>query len=146
MKRAIITRAIGVFLIGLLPVVAGCSGQDIQFEGKVFDAMGISGPAARPKDKKMAERAPLVMPPQSQLPPPGERVAAAEEMNWPKDPELAAKAKRQAKAAEIKKYCAEVGRNENVPFYDEEKARQCPSLLSGALQNAFGRAPEPDNQ
>lgn len=64
MKRAIITRAIGVFLIGLLPVVAGCSGQDIQFEGKVFDAMGISGPAARPKDKKMAERAPLVMPPQ----------------------------------------------------------------------------------
>ena len=145
MKRAIITRAIGVFLIGLLPVVAGCSGQDIQFEGKVFDAMGISGPAARPKDKKMAERAPLVMPPQSQLPPPGERVAAAEEMNWPKDPELAAKAKQAAIEAERKEYCADAGRKENHPFYDAEKAKHCGGLLSGMLKNAIGQG-EPDDQ
>lgn len=142
MKRANLTKCLAVVMMGLLPLMAGCSGSDIQFEGKVFDAMGISGPAARAKDAKMAERAPLVMPPQSQLPPPGARVVNADDMNWPKDPELAAKAKQAALEAERKEYCADAGRKENHPFYDAEKAKHCGGLLSGMLKNAIGQGSE----
>jgi hypothetical protein len=52
--------------------VAGCSSDDIQFNGGIFDAVGLND-TKKSGDAKLAERAPLVVPPSlDRLPPPGE--------------------------------------------------------------------------
>ncbi len=55
--------------------VAGCSGDDVQFNGGVFDMVGLSDSAKAKTpsgDPKLAERAPLVVPPSlDRLPAPG---------------------------------------------------------------------------
>ncbi|SRR6476659_6550942 len=65
-------------------VLAGCSPGDIQFNGKVFDAINATGLVGTPSGQaKMAERQPLIVPPAlDKLPAPG----AAQ----PEDPSLAA--------------------------------------------------------
>jgi hypothetical protein len=83
--------------------LAGCGG--IQFEGKVFDAVGLSGDRQE-ADPKLAERPPLLLPPNTKaLPQPGNRVAVATAReDWPQNPEQVqnqvAKAKADAKADE----------------------------------------------
>ena len=42
--------------------LAGCSPGDVAFEGKIFDAMGMNSSSKR-ETPKLAERAPLVVPP-----------------------------------------------------------------------------------
>lgn len=52
-------------------LLAGCSPGDVQFNGKLFDALGVNGSSA-PKVPKMAERSGLVVPPSMEkLPEPG---------------------------------------------------------------------------
>ncbi|HEY8248058.1 MAG TPA: hypothetical protein VIG38_12355, partial [Hyphomicrobium sp.] len=52
--------------------IAGCGTDDIQFNGGVFDAIGLND-AKKSGDPKLAERAPLVVPPSlDRLPAPGE--------------------------------------------------------------------------
>lgn len=135
-----IVKALLVFASVL--TLAGCSAGDVQFEGKVFEAVGLSGQQVRRADPKVRERAPLVLPPKAELPPPGERAVADKDMNWPDDPELARKQQVAALEKERQKYCSNVGRNEKHPFYDPDKAQHCNSLLSKAFNNAFGRAEE----
>jgi hypothetical protein len=81
--------------------LGGCGA--VQFEGKVFDYMGLSDTGPAP-DVKMAERPPLLLPPDTKaLPAPtnGVAVATARE-DWPQNPEQVqnqvAKAKADAKA------------------------------------------------
>ena len=64
-------------------VLAGCSPGDIQFNGKVFDAINATGLVGTPSGQaKMAERQPLVVPPAlDKLPAPGSAP--------PEDPSLA---------------------------------------------------------
>lgn len=51
--------------------LAGCSPGDVAFEGKIFDAMGMNSSSKR-ETPKLAERAPLVVPPDlERLPDPG---------------------------------------------------------------------------
>ena len=54
--------------------VAGCGSDDIAFQGGIFDAVGLSDAGkAKGGDPKMAERAPLVVPPSlDRLPAPGD--------------------------------------------------------------------------
>jgi hypothetical protein len=81
--------------------LGGCGG--IEFQGKVFDYMGISGDRQEP-DVHMAERPPLLLPPDLKtLPQPGNGVAVATAReDWPKNPEVVqnqvVKAKDDAKA------------------------------------------------
>jgi hypothetical protein len=83
--------------------LAGCGG--IQFEGKVFDAVGLSGDRQE-ADPKMGERPPLLLPPNTKaLPQPGNGVAVATAReDWPQNPEEAQKqviaAQKDAKATE----------------------------------------------
>lgn len=67
--------------------LGGCGG--IEFQGKVFDYMGLSGDRKEP-DPKMAERPPLLLPPDIKaLPQPGNGVAVATaRQDWPKNPEV----------------------------------------------------------
>ncbi len=68
--------------------LSGCA-DGIALNGAVFDWMGISENALSQKNSepKLAERAPLVLPPNAErLPEPGSGVAAETgDMNWPTD-------------------------------------------------------------
>lgn len=58
-------------LLPVLALMAGCSADDVQFEGKIFDAMGMNNPTHR-SEPKMKARAPLVVPPNlDRIPEPG---------------------------------------------------------------------------
>ena len=84
--------------------LGGCGG--IEFQGKVFDYMGLSGDR-KEADVKMAERPPLLLPPDTKaLPQPGSGVAVATAReDWPKNPEVvqqeAVDAQKAAKAKEV---------------------------------------------
>ena len=67
--------------------LAGCGG--IEFQGKIFDYVGLSGDRQEP-DPRLAERPPLLLPPNTKaLPQPGSGVAVATAReDWPKNPEL----------------------------------------------------------
>jgi hypothetical protein len=80
--------------------LGGCGG--IEFQGKVFDYMGISGDRGPQEDVRMAERPPLLLPPNPKtLPPPGSGVAAATaRADWPTNPEVVSKNIAAAKKAE----------------------------------------------
>ncbi len=85
--------------------LGGCGG--IEFQGKVFDYMGLSGDR-KEADPHMAERPPLLLPPDPKaLPQPGNGVAVATaRQDWPKNPEIlvqkrSAKAQKATKAKEV---------------------------------------------
>jgi len=67
--------------------LGGCGG--IEFKGKIFDYAGLSGDR-KEADVRMAERPPLLLPPDIKaLPQPGSGVAVATAReDWPKNPEL----------------------------------------------------------
>ena len=67
--------------------LGGCGG--IEFQGKIFDAVGLSGDGQE-ADPRLAERPPLLVPPDTKaLPPPGNGVAVATAReDWPRNPEL----------------------------------------------------------
>lgn len=60
--------------VSAVAAVAGCAPGDVELQGKIFDAMGVAGTQQGGGRKvKLADRAPLVLPPDSShLPPPGE--------------------------------------------------------------------------
>jgi hypothetical protein len=85
-----IDRALGLAaaLAGAL-ALGGCGG--VQFEGKVFDYMGVSGDRQE-ADVRMSERPPLLLPPNyKSLPQPGVANPALARQDWPEDPERAKK-------------------------------------------------------
>jgi len=128
-------------LIGVLSL-GGCAGDDIQFEGKIFEAVGLDGQFSKREDPIVRERAPIVMPPVAKLPEPGKRARVVEDMQWPDDPDERAKRVVSAKELERKKYCRDVGHNQFDPDYDKEKSSKCNPLLSKGFNKAFGRTDE----
>lgn len=72
--------------IGCVVFLGGCGG--VEFEGKIFDYAGLSGPRQE-ADPKMGTRAPLMIPPNVRaLPAPTEnKSVAAARSDWPDDPE-----------------------------------------------------------
>jgi hypothetical protein len=116
---------------------AGCA-DGIDLNGKVFDWMGVSPAAqeARRREPKLAERAPLVMPPTSnRLPEPGSGVEPVN-IAFPDDPE-----QRKAREAKEKErlhmaYCrGEIQWKERALNKDTSAPRSpygpCPSLFGG---------------
>lgn len=66
--------------------LGGCGA--VEFEGKIFDYMGVSG-GGQKAEPRMSERAPLMVPPNlARLPAPTDNVSvAAAREDWPDDPE-----------------------------------------------------------
>ena len=86
--------------------LAGCSSDDIQFNGGIFDAVGLSD-AGKTKggDPKLAERAPLVVPPSlDRLPAPGEAPQPAQIADI-KDPDAQKKLSQAELEAKQAAYC-----------------------------------------
>ena len=79
----------GAVGIAATSAFTGCA-DGVELNGKVFDLLGVSPAAleASRKEPKLAERAPLVMPPDAKrLPDPASAVPAGDQANWPTDPE-----------------------------------------------------------
>lgn len=123
--------------------LGGCGG--VEFQGKVFDYMGISGDRSQQGDPRMAERPPLLLPPNPKaLPQPGTGVAVATaRQDWPDDPERVRNRIAKQKAAEEAKQAAED--DPNNPYAGK------PTLLDqvlgrnrGAEEEPIIDAPEPD--
>ncbi len=96
--------------------IAGCGTDDIQFNGGIFDAVGLSD-AGKTKggDPKLAERAPLVVPPSlDRLPTPGEAPQPAQ-IAGIKDPDAQKAVSRADQEAQQAAYCAK--------NYDDPKMR-----------------------
>jgi hypothetical protein len=94
--------------------IAGCGTDDIQFNGGIFDAVGLND-AKKSGDAKLAERAPLVVPPSlDRLPPPGEAPPPSQiaDIKDPDAQKAVSRAELEAKQAE---YCK--------VNYDNVKAR-----------------------
>ena len=135
--------AVGAAVASAL-LLAGCADAGIDLNGKVFDYLGISPAAqeARRYEPQVAERAPLVMPPDSKaLPQPGSGQAPTTQLAWPDDPD-------QRKAREAKErerlhlaYCrGEIQWKEKALNREEVGAPRspygpCPTLFSGAEIN-----------
>ena len=131
------------FVAVFLTLIGGCSAGDVQLEGKIFEAMGVSDVLNSRPEPKVKARAPIVMPPDAQLPEPGKRVVAKhQDHQWPDDPDIRARKKIADAELARRKYCEEgAGTNRADPEYDIEKAAHC-GLLSKMLTNSFGRAEE----
>ncbi|HWA80706.1 MAG TPA: hypothetical protein VG848_10415 [Acetobacteraceae bacterium] len=99
-----VRRALALSAALAAPVcLGGCGG--IEFQGKVFDYMGLSGINQPKADPKMAEHAPLILPPDlHSLPPPGEGTAAVTaRADWPVDTDREQRRIVEDKQAEEKK-------------------------------------------
>jgi hypothetical protein len=69
----------------MLAILGGC-GSGVHLEGPGFEALGISGNKNK-ADKKVPDRAPLLIPPdRARIPEPQQAIAAAPPQNWPVDP------------------------------------------------------------
>jgi hypothetical protein len=133
--------AVGTMLSAL--ALSGCA-DGVDLNGKVFDWMGISPAAqeARRFEPKVADRAPLVLPPDvSRLPTPGsETPPAAPQVAWPDDPEQ--RKVREAKERERlhQAYCSgEAQWKDRALNKDTNTPRSpygpCPGLFSAATTN-----------
>ena len=92
------TQVLAALAVASALGLSACGGVDgVQLEGKLFDWMGVSGSAqdGRGREAKMADRAPLVVPPSTtKLPEPGSGKTSSEELAALNDPE----ARKQAAA------------------------------------------------
>jgi len=88
----------------------GCSMEDVQFNGGIFDAMGLSDSAkAKLKhgEPQIAERAPLVVPPSlERLPAPGEQPASQDQkLAAIQDPDEVKKVSKEELERKQAEYC-----------------------------------------
>jgi hypothetical protein len=119
--------------------MAGCSADDIQFNGGVFDAVGLSDSTkAKSKDPKLAERAPLVVPPTlDRLPEPGSQAPQDTTIADIKDPDAMKSASQEEMQRRQAEYCkvnyeqAMVRGDESTALNAVGPLGQCrPSVLS----------------
>lgn len=69
-------RAVALVVASLCLAMAGCSADDIEFNGSVFNAVGL-GNKTKAAEPKLAQRSALVLPPDTQrLPEPGTQPGA----------------------------------------------------------------------
>jgi hypothetical protein len=134
-----VLAAAGIALAVL--ALGGC--DSVALEGKLFDWAGVSGSALdeRRSDPKMADRAPLVVPPSvTRLPEPGSGKSDSEAVAALKDPEL----KKQAAAKERERlhlaYCRGEIKWKDKAFDAEYGASRspygpCPGLFSGTFDS-----------
>jgi hypothetical protein len=102
-------------LLPLVFAVAGCSADDVEFNGKIFDVMGLNN-NTKSAEPKLAERAPIVMPPNlERVPEPGTPPEAMGEVAALNDPDKAA----QTSQAELQRRQAEYCKVN----YEQAKAR-----------------------
>jgi hypothetical protein len=127
--------------LAALLALSGC--DSIELEGKAFEWLGLNGATQEQRDPKMADRAPLVVPPNvARLPEPGSGKAGGEAVAALKDPELTKKASAKERERLHLAYCrGEIQWKEKAldPDYAGGANRSpygpCPGLFSGTLNS-----------
>jgi hypothetical protein len=122
------TLAVAAVLSALPAMLAGCAGDGIEFNGKIFEAAGLTQIGGSQKDPEVAQRTGLVVPPQTaSLPVPGEGadVTASIEQQLPNDPQQLIAQKAAADEAARQAKCKE---NQNKTL--EEGGTPCNSILT----------------
>lgn len=122
--------------------LSACAGEGVQLEGKIFDWMGVSASALEGSkaEPKMADRAPLVVPPNvNRLPEPGSGQPANTDFAALRDPDL----RKQAAAKERERlhlaYCRgeiqwkDKAHNPTAMGANRSPYGPCPGLFSGSL-------------
>ena len=102
------SRAIAAASLVVALALSGCGGDDVELNGKLFDAMGVSGNSAnKGKEPKMVARAPLVVPPSlERLPAPGSQPGAqATDLAAIADPDKVAAVNQAALEQQQADYC-----------------------------------------
>ena len=137
-------------LAALSASLAGCGGgvEGVELNGKIFDALGVSGDTWGKKDEpKTQARAPLVLPPDTtRLPEPGAAPTAAPlatgsiDPAWPKDREAQKISAAQAKKKAQDQHCQD-GNWKQKAHKDEIAAAQGPEgTCSGSLFSVFSKS------
>ena len=108
-------------------LLAGCGGG-IDFEGPGFEALGLTSKKQK-GDKKVPDRAPLLIPPdRARLPAPlaSSATPAAAPQNWPTDPELVLKAEANVAEQKNKDYIdkGDWSKNANVEEFENLMGRE----------------------
>jgi hypothetical protein len=149
LRRLLTSVAVGSALL-----LSACA-DGIDLNGKVFDYMGISSSAmdAKRTEPKVAERAPLVMPPDvsklpepgSGQPPPTALLASAQPTSaqtaWPDDPEQRKVREAQERERLHLAYCRgdvqwkERALNRESVGAPRSPYGPCPTLIGGATSN-----------
>lgn len=127
-SRAIAAAASLVIALAL----AGCGADDVELNGKIFDALGVSSTALgeRRVEPVVAQRGGLVVPPSTELPVPGSQtaVAALPDPQWPVDPDRQLAALNAKKKADLAKKC-EDGEASDAFYKDRRnKLERCGSI------------------
>jgi hypothetical protein len=105
LRSSLLGRALLAAVIGF--GLAGCAQDDIQFNGGIFDAVGLSDATkVKSKEAKVAERAPLVVPPTlDRLPEPGSAPTADTTIAGIKDPDEVKSASKEELQRRQDEYC-----------------------------------------
>ena len=124
-----------VVLAGLL---AGCA-DGVELNGKVFDLLGVSSQAAK-REAKLAERAPLVVPPSNKLPPPGAARTAPPDPAWPVDADAQRIASEQAQKEKVRKMCADAAWQKKTNREEFDRITKDGTLCASFLHNLLKKA------
>jgi hypothetical protein len=94
-------------VVPLSLALAACSADDVEFNGGIFDAVGLSDTSkVKAKEPKLAERAPLVVPPTlDKLPQPGSQSPNEPQIADIKDPDAAKVASKEEMERRQAEYC-----------------------------------------
>lgn len=140
-RRTALRTAIAAGLVAF--GLAGCSAGDVELNGRLLDAVGISTAAlsSKGKEPKIEPRAPLVLPPdQTRLPEPGSVPApptVAADQSWPADRDQQKVADAATKAKRQKEFCRDGNWRERA-MSDEIGADSGPHGNCGSIFSLFG--------
>ncbi|MDX2259722.1 MAG: hypothetical protein NW205_12515 [Hyphomicrobiaceae bacterium] len=142
-------RRCSLFVASVALAIGGCSAGDVQFEGKLFEMAGI-GQTTERRTPKLAERAPLVVPPDlNRLPQPGSAEdptdVALASIN---DPDRQAQIDPAILAKQQAEYCAktyDLAKLRGDPDADQivGPAGPCRKSALGGMGSLFGGSSQP---
>lgn len=133
--------AVLFLLISVSLTACGGGFGGVQFEGKLFEAVGLNEIGAKKKEPKVKQRGTLVIPPKTELPEPGKRVVVKDNIQWPDDPDERKKREVELLEEKKKKVCKDVVRDRKHPLYDEEKAKLCSTWLGDYINDTLNKTP-----
>jgi hypothetical protein len=136
--RRYLTQISAAAAVASALALGGCGGIDgVEFNGKVFDWLGISEAAQQKTEPKMVDRAPLVVPPSvTRLPDPGSGRASDEQVAALNDPELRKQAAAKERQRLHEAYCrGEIQWKDKAFKPDNVGANRSPYGTCGILGN-----------
>lgn len=100
-----VARALRVGVLSCAVALGACSADDVELNGKIFDVVGLNQKTTT-KEPKLAERAPLVMPPNlERVPEPGTPDGVGSDVAALDDPDARAKTSQKELERQQEAYC-----------------------------------------